>query len=209
MAALLWPLLLALLPGSPPLCTAMYDGPLQAEISNGTFHHFFVPDGDYEETEDPEKCQMLFKWLDRRPCGEEEDRDTAVRHEFILLKQQVEDSARVLESLGRTISHDLDGEDTYGTYLRKELDQISEAFSGVEKSLLELEVKFKQGEDAEHREEQEFTKNFVSPVNSVRQTLQDTQLISTGLRDKHELISLIVRSHGTRLSRLKHEYLNL
>uniref|UniRef100_A0A3B5R448 VWFD domain-containing protein n=1 Tax=Xiphophorus maculatus TaxID=8083 RepID=A0A3B5R448_XIPMA len=62
------PLLLILL-ASWPLSSAVYDGPLQPEISNGTFHHFFVPDGDYEETVDPEHCQMLFKFSNVVPCA--------------------------------------------------------------------------------------------------------------------------------------------
>lgn len=192
-----------------PVYNAVYTGPLQAEISNGTFHHFFVPDGDYEDTEDPERCQMLFKWLDPSPCLAEEERDSVIRDDFISVKQQVEDSARVLESLERSISYDLDGEETYSKYLRKEIDQITEAFSGVEKSLIELEVKFKQGQESEQREEQEFTKTLMNPMQSVRSSLQETVDISSGLKDKHELISLIIRSHGTRLNRLKNEYLNI
>ncbi|TSM52264.1 Fin bud initiation factor [Bagarius yarrelli] len=192
-----------------PVYNAVYTGPLQPEISNGTFHHYFVPDGDYDETEDPEKCQMLFRWLDRSPCLAEEDRDSVIRNDFISIKQQVEDSARVLESLGKSISYDLDGEDTYSKYLRKEIDQITEAFSGVEKSLIELEVKFKQSQESEEREEIELTKTLMKPMQSVRSSLQETVDISYGLKDKHELISLIIRSHGTRLNRLKHEYLNI
>ncbi|XP_053498391.1 fin bud initiation factor a [Ictalurus furcatus] len=201
--------LLALALLSLPVSNAVYTGPLQPEISNGTFHHFFVPDGDYEETEDPEKCQMLFKWLDPSPCLVEEDRDSVIRDDFISVKQQVEDSARVLESLGRSISYDLDGEDTYSKYLRREIDQITEAFSSVEKSLIELEVKFKQGQESEQREELEFTKTLMKPMQSVRSSLQETVDISSGLKDKHELISLIIRSHGTRLNRLKNDYLNI
>ncbi|XP_017341476.1 fin bud initiation factor a [Ictalurus punctatus] len=201
--------LLALALLSLPVANAVYTGPLQPEISNGTFHHFFVPDGDYEETEDPEKCQMLFKWLDPSPCLVEEDRDSVIRDDFISVKQQVEDSARVLESLGRSISYDLDGEDTYSKYLRREIDQITEAFSSVEKSLIELEVKFKQGQESEQREELEFTKTLMKPMQSVRSSLQETVDISSGLKDKHELISLIIRSHGTRLNRLKNDYLNI
>ncbi|XP_027028821.1 fin bud initiation factor [Tachysurus fulvidraco] len=192
-----------------PVYNAVYTGPLQAEISNGSFHHFFVPDGDYDDTEDPERCQMLFKWLDPSPCLAEEERDSVIRDDFISVKQQVEDSARVLESLERSISYDLDGEETYSKYLRKEIDQITEAFSGVEKSLIELEVKFKQGQDSEQKEELEFTKTLMNPMQSVRSSLQETVDISSGLKDKHELISLIIRSHGTRLNRLKNEYLNI
>lgn len=207
MLPILQPLALALL--SLPAYPAVYMGPLQPEISNGSFHHFFVPDGDYEETEDPEKCQLLFKWLDRSPCLVEEDRDSVIRDDFISIKQQVEDSARVLESLGRSVSYDLDGEDTYSRYLGREIEQITEAFSGVEKSLGELEVKFKQGQESEQREEQEITKTLMKPMQGVSVSLQETLDISSGLRDKHELISLIVRSHGTRLNRLKNDYLNI
>uniref|UniRef100_A0A8C1MK93 Fin bud initiation factor a n=1 Tax=Cyprinus carpio TaxID=7962 RepID=A0A8C1MK93_CYPCA len=182
-----------------PLCAAVYKGPLLPEISNGTFHHFFVPDGDYEETEDPEKCQMLFKWTDRRPCPLEEDQDSIIREDFIIIKQQIEDAARALESLGKSISYDLDGEDSYGKYLKREIVQINEAFTNVEKSLVELETKFKQNQDTEHREESEFTNNFINPVSNVRDTLQETLDISSGLKDKHELISLIIRSHGSRV----------
>lgn len=192
-----------------PLYGMVYTGPLLPEMSNGTFHHFFVPDGDYEETEDLEKCQMLFKWIDRRPCPLEEDRDSLIREDFIIIKQQIEDAARVLESLGKSISYDLDGEDSYGKYLKREIVQISDAFTNVEKSLLELETKFKQSQETEQREENEFTNNFINPMYNVRDTLQETLDISSGLKDKHELISLIIRSHGSRLSRLKNDYLNV
>ncbi|KAK7117068.1 hypothetical protein R3I94_022574 [Phoxinus phoxinus] len=192
-----------------PICGTVYTGPLLPEMSNGTFHHFFVPDGDYEETEDPEKCQMLFKWIDRRPCPLEEDQDSLVREDFIIIKQQIEDAARVLESLEKSISYELDGEDSYGKYLKREIVQISDAFTNVEKSLLELETKFKQSQETEQREEHEFNDNFINPMYSVRDTLQETLDISSGLKDKHELISLIIRSHGSRLSRLKNDYLNV
>ncbi|KAK7892129.1 hypothetical protein WMY93_024092 [Mugilogobius chulae] len=183
-------------------------GPLQPEITNGTFHHFFVPDGDYEETEDPEECQMLFKFSDVSPCAVAQHEDSVVRDDFIITKLQTEDSARLLESIGRTITHDLDGEDSYGNYLRKEINQISDAFAGVDKSLLELEVKFKQSQDTELREEQQLSGHVLKQVGDIKDTLRETTDISQGLKDKHELLSLIVRSHGTRLSRLKTEYLN-
>uniref|UniRef100_A0AAY4CN70 Fin bud initiation factor a n=2 Tax=Denticeps clupeoides TaxID=299321 RepID=A0AAY4CN70_9TELE len=210
-ASLALPLLLGWLSLSlsPSPSGAVYHGPLQPEISNGTFHHFFVPDGDYEETEDPEKCQMLFKWLERSPCPVEEDRDSAVRDDFMIVKQQIEDAARVLEGIGRTISHDLDGEDSYGTYLRREVAQIGEAFVGVEKSLEELEGKFAQGRQTEQREEQDFHRRFLAPMHGVRSSVRETADVSSGLRDKQELISLIARSHGTRLSRLKSDYMNV
>lgn len=202
------PVLLVLFACCPLQGLALYMGPLQPEITNGTFHHFFVPDGDYEETEDPEQCQMLFKFSDVSPCAAAEHENSAVRDDFIITKLQAEDSARLLESIGRTVTHDLDGEDSYGKFLRKEISQISEAFASVDKSLLELEVKFKQSQDTELREEQQLSGHVLKQVGDVRDTLRDTTDIFLGLKDKHELLSLIVRSHGTRLSRLKTEYLN-
>lgn len=202
------PLLLILL-ASLPLSAAVYSGPLQAEITNGTFHHFFVPDGDYEETEDLEQCQMLFRFSDMHPCGGSEERDSAVRDDLIIARLQAEDAARLLEGIGRTVAQDLDGEDTYGKFLQRELSQISEAFSSVDKSLMELEVKFKQSQETELREEQQLNGYVMKQVGDIRDTLRKTTDISAGLKDKQELLSLIVRSHGTRLSRLKTEYLNM
>ncbi|XP_039664693.1 fin bud initiation factor [Perca fluviatilis] len=192
-----------------PFCSAVYTGPLQPEISNGTFHHFFVPDGDYEETEDPEDCQMLFKFSDVYPCGASEERDSVVRDDFIITTLQAEDAARLLESIGRTVAHDLDGEDSYGKFLQREVSQIGEAFSNVDKSLLELEVKFKQSQETELREEQQLNGYVMKQVSDIRGALRETTDISLGLKDKHELLSLIIRSHGTRLNRLKTEYLNV
>ncbi|XP_039882911.1 fin bud initiation factor [Simochromis diagramma] len=200
--------LLLIIVTSLPVCSAVYTGPLQPEISNGTFHHFFVPDGDYEETEDPEKCQMLFKFSDVYPCAALEDSDSVVREDFVLTKLKAEDSARLLEGIGRTVAQDLDGEDSYGKFLRREISQIGEAFSNVDKSLVELEVKFKQSQETELREEQQLNGHVVKQVGDVRDALKETTDISLGLKDKHELLSLIIRSHGTRLSRLKTEYLN-
>lgn len=200
--------LLLIIVTSLPICSAVYTGPLQPEISNGTFHHFFVPDGDYEETEDPEKCQMLFKFSDVYPCAALEDSDSVVREDFVLTKLQAEDSARLLEGIGRTVAQDLDREDSYGKFLRREISQIGEAFSNVDKSLVELEVKFKQSQETELREEQQLNGHVVKQVGDVRDALKETTDISLGLKDKHELLSLIIRSHGTRLSRLKTEYLN-
>lgn len=201
--------LLLILVTSSPLCSAVYSGPLQAEISNGTFHHFFVPDGDYDETEDMEECQMLFKFSDVHPCGAAEDGDSAVRDDFIITKLQAEDAARLLEGIGRTVAHDLDGEDNYGKFLQREISQIGEAFASVEKSLLELEVKFKQSQETELREEQQLNGYVMKQVSDIRSALRGTTDVSAGLKDKHELLSLIIRSHGTRLNRLKTEYLNV
>ncbi|XP_055365847.1 fin bud initiation factor a [Betta splendens] len=200
--------LLLIIVASAPLCWAVYSGPLQPEISNGTFHHFFVPDGDYDETEDPEVCQMLFKFSDAHPCGASEESDAAVRDDFVITKLQAEDAARLLESVGRAVAHDLDGEDSYGTFLQREVAQIGEAFSGVDKSLLELEVKFKQSQETELREEQQLNGYAVKQVSDIRSALRETTDVSLGLKDKHELLYLIIRSHGTRLSRLKTEFLN-
>ncbi|XP_029289698.1 fin bud initiation factor a [Cottoperca gobio] len=202
------PLLLVILT-SLPLGSAVYSGPLQPEISNGSFHHFFVPDGDYEETEDPEDCQMLFKFSDVYPCGASEERDSVVRDDFIITKLQAEDEARLLEVIGRTVEHDLDGEESYREFLQRELSQVGEAFSNVDKSLLELEVKFKQSQENELREEQQLNGYVLKQVSDIRGALRETTHISLGLKDKHELLSLIIRSHGTRLSRLKTEYLNV
>jgi len=201
--------LLLIIVASLPCCSAVYTGPLQPEISNGTFHHFYVPDGDYDDTEDPEKCQMLFKFSDVYPCGFSEESDSVVRDDFILSKLQAEDAARLLESIGRTVAHDLDGEDSYGKFLRREISQIGEAFSNVDKSLLELEVKFKQSQETELREEQQLNGHVVKQVGDIRGNLRETTDISVGLKDKHELLALIIRSHGTRLSRLKTEFLNV
>lgn len=202
------PLLLVLL-AFVPFCSAVYVGPLQAEISNGTFHHFFVPDGEYDETEDMEECQMLFKFSDVYPCGASEERDSVVRDDFIITKLQAEDAARLLEGIGRTVAHDLDGEDTYDKLLRRDLSQIGEAFTNVDKSLLELEVKFKQSQEGELREEQQLNGHVLKQVGDIRGALRGTSDISAGLKDKHELLTLIIRSHGTRLSRLKTEYLHV
>lgn len=151
---------------------------------------------------------MLFKFSDVYPCAALEDSDSVVREDFVLTKLQAEDSARLLEGIGRTVAQDLDGEDSYGKFLRREISQIGEAFSNVDKSLVELEVKFKQSQETELREEQQLNGHVVKQVGDVRDALKETTDISLGLKDKHELLSLIIRSHGTRLSRLKTEYLN-
>lgn len=207
MAPLLLRLALCAWMVSAPLCAAYYRGPLHPEMSNGTFHHYFVPDGDYEENDDPEKCQMLFKMTDERKCGLDEDHDAVIRDDFTIIKRHVEDAARVLEGIGKSISYDLDGEDSYGRYLRRETAQIGEAFTNSEKSLLELEVKFKQSQENEVREEHRINDDFLNMVVHTRDVLKGTLDTSLGLKDKHELLSLIIRSHGTRLSRLKNEYL--
>uniref|UniRef100_A0A3Q4AUL4 Fin bud initiation factor a n=1 Tax=Mola mola TaxID=94237 RepID=A0A3Q4AUL4_MOLML len=205
MALLHWLLCAGL--ASLPVGLAYFSGPLQPEMSNGTFHHYFVPDGDYEENDDPEKCQMLFRMSDDRRCGPDEDQDAVIRDDFTIIRRQIEDSARVLEGLGKSISYDLDGEDSYGKYLRRETVQIAEAFTNSEKSLLELEVKFRQSQESEVKEEQRLGDDFLTMVVHTRDVLKETLDISLGLKDKHELLSLIVRSHGTRLSRLKNQYL--
>ncbi|XP_016310406.1 fin bud initiation factor-like [Sinocyclocheilus anshuiensis] len=186
---------------------AFFSGPLHPEMSNGTFHHYFVPDGNYEENDDPEKCQMLFKMTDNRKCTLDEDQDSVIRDDFIIIKRHIEDAARVLEGIGKSISFDLDGEDSYGKYLRRETSQISGAFSNSEKSLLELEVKFKQSQGNELKEEHKISDDFLDMIVHTRDVLKETLDISLGLKDKHELLSLIIRSHGTRLSRLKNEYM--
>ncbi|AWP01213.1 putative fin bud initiation factor-like [Scophthalmus maximus] len=176
-------------------------------MSNGTFHHYFVPDGDYEDNDDPEHCQVLFKMTDERKCALAEDQSAVVRDDFTLVRRQIEDSARVLEGIGRSVSYDLDGEDSYGRYLRRETAQIAEAFASSERALLELEVKFRQSQEGELREEHRLGDDFLRMAVHARDALRETADVSAGLRDKHELLSLIVRSHGTRLSRLKNEYM--
>ncbi|XP_023695356.1 fin bud initiation factor [Paramormyrops kingsleyae] len=194
---------------SVPLCGAFFTGPLHPEMSNGTFHHYFVPDGYYEENDDPEKCQMLFKMTDERKCGLDEDQDSVIRDDFTIIKRHIEDAARVLEGVGRSISYDLDGEESYGKYLKRESTQIGEAFGSSEKALLELEVKFKQSQESDLKEDQRINDHFLTMMVHTRDVLKETLDISLGLRDKHELLSLIIRSHGTRLSRLRNEYLKV
>ncbi|XP_029438984.1 fin bud initiation factor homolog [Rhinatrema bivittatum] len=191
------------------LCRAFYEGPLQPEISNGTFHHYFVPDGDFEENDEPEKCQMLFKVTNNKQCPLGESQTLSLRDEFVSIKRQIEDADRVLESIVKSISYDLDGEESYGKYLRRESGQIGEAFTGSDKSLAELEVKFKQSQDGEqqHEEEKTLGHDFLDMMLHTRAVLRETLDLSFGLRDKHELLALTIRSHGTRLSRLKNEYL--
>ncbi|XP_041052782.1 fin bud initiation factor [Carcharodon carcharias] len=188
------------------LTQGFFTGPLHPEMSNGTFHHYFVPDGDYEENDDPEKCQMLFQVSDDRRCGVRVDLETTLREEMVTIKRQVEDAARVLEGVGKTIAYDLDGEDSYGNYLRREASQIGEAFSHSDRSLVELEMKFRQSQENEVREVNKINDEVVHMLYHTRQILRETVDISSGLKDKHELLTLIVRSHGTRLSRLKNDF---
>ncbi|MBN3324995.1 BODG dioxygenase, partial [Atractosteus spatula] len=186
-------LLLTVLTLSLPSGKAYFAGPLQPEMSNGTFHHYFVPDGDYEENDDPEKCQMLFKMTDHRKCLLDEDQDSVIRDDFTIIKRHIEDTARVLEGVGKSISYDLDGEESYGSYLRRETTQIAEAFGSSEKSLLELEVKFKQSQENELKEEHRINDDFLDMIIHTREALKETLDISLGLRDKHELLSLVIR----------------
>ncbi|XP_015670874.1 fin bud initiation factor homolog [Protobothrops mucrosquamatus] len=203
------------------LCHGYFDGPLYPEMSNGTLHHYFVPDGDYEENDDPEKCQLLFRVSDRLRCtanGEAERSHPAVaaaaaapaltlREEFTVLGRQVEDTARVLEGIQKSIAYDLDGEESYGDYLRRESTQIGDAYANSEKSLGELENKFRQGQEHESHEESRLNDDFLGMLVHARALLKETLSVSAGLRDKYELLALTVRSHGARLSRLKTEYL--
>lgn len=211
---MVWLLLLSCLAN---LCRGYFDGPLYPEMSNGTLHHYFVPDGDYEENDDPEKCQLLFRVSDRLRCsaGEAQARlhhqaaapSLTLREEFTVLGRQVEDAARVLEGIRKSISYDLDGEESYGKYLRRESTQISDAYANSDKSLGELENKFRQGQEHESREESRLNDDFLGMVVRARALLKDTLAVSAGLRDKYELLALTVRSHGARLSRLTAQYL--
>ncbi|XP_056382671.1 fin bud initiation factor homolog [Hyla sarda] len=190
------------------LCYGYYNGPLQPEMSNGTLHHYFVPDGDYEENDDPEKCQMLFRVSDERSCPGD-GQALSLREEFIVIKRHIEDVERAIESIGKSISYDLDGEESYGKYLGRESSQISEAFSNSDKSLTELEIKFKQSQENEKNELKGLNDDFVDMMIHTRAVLKETLDVSLGLRDKHELLSLTIRSHGARLSRLKNDYLKV
>ncbi|NWW82616.1 FIBIN factor, partial [Climacteris rufus] len=153
------------------LCRGYFEGPLYPEMSNGSLHHYFVPDGDYEENDDPERCQLLFR------------------------------------GIGRSISYDLDGEESYGAYLRRESAQISDAYSSSDRSLSELEGKFRQGQEQGGREESRLGDSFLGLLLHARALLRETRHVSSGLRDKYDLLALTVRSHGARLSRLKNDYL--
>ncbi|MEE6510480.1 hypothetical protein FKM82_030244 [Ascaphus truei] len=191
------------------LCHGYYNGPLHPEMSNGSLHHYFVPDGDYEENDDPEKCQMLFRVTDERSCAVGDSQALSLKDEFTIIKRQMEDAERVLGGISKSISYDLDGEESYGKYLRRESSQISEAFSNSDKSLTELEVKFTQSQDSEKNEGKGLNDDFVDMMIHTRAVLKETLDMSLGLRDKHELLSLTIRSHGARLSRLKNEYLKV
>ncbi|XP_038262481.1 fin bud initiation factor homolog [Dermochelys coriacea] len=196
------------------LCRGYFDGPLHPEMSNGTLHHYFVPDGDYEENDDPEKCQLLFRVSEHRRCSPGGEQGPAgggpsltLREEFAILGRQVEDAGRVLEGISRSISYDLDGEESYGKYLRRESRQISDAYSNSDKSLAELESKFRQGQEQESKEESRLNADFLAMLVHTRALLKETLDISAGLRDKYELLSLTIRSHDARLARLRKEYL--
>ncbi|NWX18543.1 FIBIN factor, partial [Aegotheles bennettii] len=119
-----------------------FEGPLYPEMSNGTLHHYFVPDGDYEENDDPERCQLLFRVSEQRRS---------------------------------------------------------------DRSLSELEGKFRQGQEQGGREDARLGDSFLGLLLHARALLRETRHISSGLRDKHDLLALTVRSHGARLSRLKND----
>ncbi|KAG3289966.1 FIBIN-like [Ictidomys tridecemlineatus] len=169
------------------LCQGYFDSPLYPEMSNGTLHHYFVPDGDYEENNDPEKCQLIFRVSDRRRCSQGEGTQAStlmsltLREEFTVLGRQVEDAGQVLEGISMSICYDLDGEESYGKYLRQESHQIRDAYSNSDKSLTELENKFKM-------------------LVHTKSLLKEILDISTELREKSELLSLTTRSHRTGLS---------
>ncbi|KAI1232839.1 hypothetical protein IHE44_0006684 [Lamprotornis superbus] len=191
------------------LCCGYFEGPLYPEMSNGSLHHYFVPDGDYEENDDPERCQLLFRVSEQRRCGAAAAAGggLSLREELTVLGRQVEDAGRVLEGIGRSISYDLDGEESYGAYLRRESAQISDAYSSSDRSLSELEGKFRQGQEQGGREESRLGDSFLGLLLHARALLRETRHVSSGLRDKYDLLALTVRSHGARLSRLKNDYL--
>lgn len=191
-----------------PLCRGYFDGPLYPEMSNGTLHHYFVPDGDYEENDDPEKCQLLFRVSERRRCAQGAGGPSlSLREEFTVLGRQVEDSGRVLEGIGKSISYDLDGEDSYGQYLRREARQIGDAYASSDRALAELEAKFRQGQEQDGRREARLAEDALGLLQRARSLLREARGLWAGLRDRHELLALAIRSHGTRLGRLKSDYL--
>ncbi|KFO96845.1 Fin bud initiation factor, partial [Calypte anna] len=157
------PLLLLWLGCLCSLCRGYFEGPLYPEMSNGTLHHYFVPDGDYEENDDPERCQLLFRVSDQRRGGAAAARGDglSLREELTVLGRQGEDAGRVLEGIGKSISYDLDGEESYSSYLRRESAQISDAYSSSDRSLSELEGKFRQGQEQGGREEARLGDSFL------------------------------------------------
>ncbi|KFO72359.1 Fin bud initiation factor, partial [Cuculus canorus] len=143
----------------------------------------------------------------RRGGAAEAGGGLSLREELTVLGRQVEDAGRGLEGIGKSISYDLEGEESYSTYLRRESAQISDAYSSSDRSLSELEGKFRQGQEQGSREEARLGDSFLGLLLHARALLRETRHISVGLRDKHDLLALTVRSHGARLSRLKNDYL--
>ncbi|KAL9849523.1 LOW QUALITY PROTEIN: fin bud initiation factor homolog [Geothlypis trichas] len=203
------PVRLAWLLGLCSLCAGYFEGPLYPEMSNGSLHHYFVPDGDYEENDDPERCQLLFRVSEQRRCGVAAAPGSGLSlREELTAGRQVE-GGRVLEGIGRSISYDLDGEESYGAYLRRESAQISDAYSSSDRSLSELEGNSASGQEQGGREESRLGDSFVGLLLHARALLRETRHVSSGLRDKYDLLALTVRSHGARLSRLKNDYLRV
>ncbi|XP_042302814.1 fin bud initiation factor homolog [Sceloporus undulatus] len=235
-AGLLLALALALGPSG---AGGYFEGPLYPEMSNGTLHHYFVPDGDYEENDDPEKCQLLFRVSDRPRCSAfppteglllgsplQAPPGLTLREELAVLGRQVEDAGRVLDGIRQSISYDLDGEESYGKYLRREAAQIGDAYANSDQALGELEHKFRQGQRDEEEEENgegagtrgagggggsprrgRLGEEVLGRLLHARALLQETLALSAGLRDKYDLLALTVRSHGARLSRLQSQHL--
>ncbi|PKK29364.1 fin bud initiation factor homolog (zebrafish), partial [Columba livia] len=159
-------------------------------MSNGTLHHYFVPDGDYEENDDPERCQLLFRVSEQRRCGAAAagGGGLSLREELTVLGGQ--GGGAGLEGIGKSISYDLDGEESYSSYLRRESAQISDAYSSSDRSLSELEGKFRQGQEQGGREEARLGDSFLGLLLHARALLRETRHISSGLRDKHDLLAL-------------------
>ena len=68
---------------------------------------------------------------------------------------------------------------------------------------------FKQGQEQDSRQESRLNEDFLGMLVHTRSLLKETLDISVGLRDKYELLALTIRSHGTRLGRLKNDYLKV
>ncbi|XP_058021502.1 fin bud initiation factor homolog [Ahaetulla prasina] len=76
-----------------------------------------------------------------------------------------------------------------------------------EKSLGQLENKFRHGREHESHEESRLNDDFLGMLEHARALLKEMLTVSAGLRETYKLLALTVQSHGTHLSRLKTEYL--
>ncbi len=156
---------------------------------------YFVPDGNYEEKRRSRECRCCSKWP--TIANEHPERGPGLGDPGRFYHHQAAQS-RTRRGCWRAswqdISFDLDGEGQLWEIPETGDDPITEAFSNSEKSLLELEVKFKQSQENELKEEHKISDDSSTWSCTRRDVLQETLDISLGLRDKHELLSLIIRS---------------